>query len=202
MKGRIESIGILVFFGTFLLILAVATQPGRSAEYQTGTTTMNVTIRGYVSIGVSSCLTNGITFSTQDPDAAGINASCNTGGADGGTGYNLTVDTSSTVNINFSHASNRTNLTDGTNTFDIGNVTYNSNSTSNTGPILDNSTAASLSNGWGGMETCGTLGDGANCWAAYFLDIPTAQAPGVYLTGYCWCGRQQGTSEGNCGTCT
>lgn len=201
MMGKMGLTTALLFFGVLLVILAAVPYSGRSAEYQTGTTRMNVTIRGYVSIGVSGCLTNGITFSTQDPSTAGINATCNTGGP-GGTGFNLTVDPSSTVSINFSHAGNRTNLTDGTNTFNIGNVTYNSDSTSNTGAILSNSTATSLSNGWGGMETCGTLGNGANCWATYFLDIPGSQPPGVYMTGYCWCGRQQATDEVNCGTCT
>lgn len=203
MIGKMSLTGILlVFFGILLVVFGALPFGAESAEYQTGTTQMNVTIRGYVSIAVSACLTNGIGFATQDPSTAGNNATCNTGGPGSGTGFNLTVDTSSTVNINFSHAGNRTNLTDGTNTLNVGNVTYNSDSASNTGAILGNDTATSLSNSWSGMETCGTLGDGANCWAVYFLDIPVTTAPGVYKIGYCWCGRQQGTSEGNCGSCT
>lgn len=196
--------GLLGFFILFVIALLVFPYFGHSAEYQTGSTTMNVTIRGYVSISVSTCLTNGITFATQDPDTSDNNGTCNWGvGLNGGTGYNITVDQSSTVNINFTHATNRTNMTDGTNFLDIGNVTYNSNSTEDNSTLLitpGDSEAMSMS--WVEMETCGTLSDGVSCWSTYFLDVPITQPPGTYKIGYCWCGRQQGTGEGNCGTCT
>jgi len=202
MIGKISLIGILLFFGALLVVFSAFSYPGYSDIKQTGTTKMNVTVRGWVAISVSDCLTDGITFATQEQNTAGNNASCNNISANGGTAYNLTVDATSTVTINFTHASNRTNLTTGTNTLDIGNVTYNSNSTENNATaLLGNSTATSLSTSWVGMEECGTLGDGANCWETYFLDVPAGQAPGVYITGYCWCGRQQDTSDTNCGTC-
>lgn len=202
MMGKTGFLGTLLF-SVFLLAIITTSHYATSAEYQTGSTTMNVTIRGYVSIAASTCLTSGIAFSTQDPDTTDINATCNTGGAGGGTGFNLTVDASSTVDINFTHASNRSNLTDSTNIIEIANVTTNSNITANNGENLyDAGTSTTLSTAWQGMETCGTLGDGANCWTTYFLDIPASQPPGTYIVGYCWCGRQQGTAEGNCGTCT
>lgn len=204
MLGKISLTGILLAFSGILLVAFGAFPFGaESAEYATGSTTMNVTVRGYVSIAVSTCLSNGIGFATQDPNTNDNNATCNNVTANGGTGYNITVDQSSTVNINFTHASNRTNLTDGTNTLNIVNVTYNSNATANDGANLLNATSSEpLNTSWIGMETCGTLGDGANCWATYFLDVPASTPPGVYVTGYCWCGRQQATDEGNCGTCT
>ena len=204
MIGKMGSTGILLaLFGILLVAFSAFPFGAESAEYQTGTTKMNVTVRGYVSIAVSTCLTNGIGFATQDPNTNDNNASCNSIAANGGTSYNLTVDQSSTVNINFTHAGNRTNLTDGTNTLNIGNVTYNSNSTANNGTnLLNAGTSESLSTSWDGMEICGTLGGGANCWATYFLDVPATQPPGVYITGYCWCGRQVGSDIGNCGSCT
>jgi hypothetical protein len=203
MMGKMGLFGALAIISAVLLVLVAVPRSGYSANYQTGGTTMNVTVRGYVSVTASSCLTYGITFSTQDPNTNDNNASCNTGGPSSGSGLNLTVDPSSTVSINFTHATNRTNLTDGINTLNIGNVTSNSNSTANSGTnLLDAGTSTGLSMTWMEMETCGTLGTSSNCWSAYFLDVPAAQAPGVYKIGYCWCGRQQGTAEANCGTCT
>ena len=198
--GYIGLLGLLVVVCVLSVLL-----PGfvHSAEYQTGSTTMNVTVRGYVSITASPCIINGITFDTQDPNTNDNNASCNTAGPGGGTGYNLTVGTESTVNVNFTHSSNRTDLTDGSNSIGIGNVTTNSNSTANDGAnLLDASTSTPLSNSWTLMEDCENLGDGTNCWITYFLDVPAEQPPGTYIAGYCWCGRQTGTSESNCGTCT
>ncbi len=201
MMGKVGFLGTLLFLA-LLLAIVTSSHYATSVEYQTGSTTMNVTIRGYVSIGVSDCLTTGITFATQDPNTNDNNASCNTGGPDSGTGFNLTVDQSSTVSINFTYSSNRTNLTDGTYIINIANVTTHSNSTANNGTnLLDAGTSTTFNTSWQGMETCGTLGDGANCWITYFLDIPAGQPPGTYIVGYCWCGRQQATDEVNCGTC-
>lgn len=204
MMGKMALSGLLVFFAVIATGLIMNTYIGHSAEYQTGSTTMNVTIRGYVSISASSCITNGISFSTQDPDTTNNNGTCNNITANGGTGYNLTVDASSTVNINFTHATNRTNLTDGSNVIMIdSNLTYNSNNTENkASQLMSPALSEALTNGWKAMGNCTNLGDSENCWITYFLDIPTNQAPGNYWTGYCWCGRQTGTSESNCGTCT
>lgn len=204
MIGKSHMIGILAIFAATFTIFSLFAYIGYSAEYQTGSTTMNVTIRGYVSISVSNCLTNGISFATKDPNTNNNNATCNNITTNGGTGYNLTVDPSSTVSINFTHATNRTNLTDGVNTISIdANLTYHSNSTANNASNLkDAATSTALSNSWKAMENCTSLTDSDNCWSTYFLDIPLNQAPGNYWTGYCWCGRQTGTAEGNCGTCT
>jgi hypothetical protein len=202
MRVGIGALGIFIVFGLFALTLSVFTPLGDSADYATGSTTMNVTVRGWVSILISNCLTNGITFATQDQSSNGNNASCNNNAANGGSTFNLTVDASSTVSINFSHASNRTNLTTESYYIGIGNVTYHANSTANNGTnIFSNGTAISLTNGWSGMETCESSSINSNCWATYFLSVPAGQQPGVYVTGYCWCGRQEGTSESNCGTC-
>jgi len=202
MIGKIGLLGTLVFLGTILVVFFGVSYNALSAEYQTGTTTMDVTVRGYVSISVSTNITSGITFSTQDPGTTDNNAS-NNNFWNPGTGYNLTVDASSTVNINFTHASNRTNLTTGTYYLGIGNVTYNSNSTARGGiNLADASGSEALSTSWDDLETCDNLADDGNCWLAYFLDVPAAQEPGSYEAGYCWCGRQQGTAEANCGSCT
>jgi hypothetical protein len=202
MMGKIGLLGTLVFLGTILVIFFGVSYNALSAEYQTGTTTMDVTVRGYVSISVSTNITAGITFSTQDPNTDDNNAS-NNNFWNPGTGYNLTVDSSSTVNINFTHASNRSNLTTGTYTIDIGNVTYNSNSTARDGSNLyDAGTSEAMSTSWIGMETCGDLGDNGNCWATYFLDVPDQQEPGAYEAGYCWCGRQTTADISVCGSCT
>jgi hypothetical protein len=205
MMGKIGLLGTLVFLGALLVVFSAFSSPGSSDIQQTGTTKMNVTIRGYVSIAASTCVTGGITFNQTDPGTTGNNATCNWGqGDNGGSGFNLTVDPSSTVNINFTHATNRTNLTDGTNFIMIlNNVTTHSNITEDNGTnLLNNDTATSLSNSWLEQETCDSLGDGANCWSTYFLDVGLEQPPGTYETGYCWCGRQIATDINTCGTCT
>ncbi len=203
MRGKIGLFGVLALFGLVIVIFGMFSYIGHSAEYQTGSTTMSVTVRGYVSILVSQNITSGISFDTQDPNTNDNNATGNDDGPGGGTGYNLTVGTESTVNVNFTHAANRTNLTTGSSYLGIGNVTTNSNSTANDGAnLMDPSGSTSLSNSWKAMEDCENLGDGANCWITYFLDVPVNQPPGNYNAGYCWCGRQTGTSESNCGTCT
>ena len=204
MMGKIATSGILIFCAIMAMGLIANTYTGYSAEYQTGSTTMNVTIRGYVSISASSCLTNGISFSTQDPNTNNNNGTCNSITANSGTGYNISVDGSSTVNINFTHASNRTNLTDGSNDILIdSNLTYNSNNTENNASQLrDPVLSEALKLAWKEMGNCTNLAVNDNCWATYFLDIPSGQSPGNYYTGYCWCGRQVGTTETNCGTCT
>ncbi|UCC91366.1 MAG: hypothetical protein JSV39_03570, partial [Candidatus Aenigmatarchaeota archaeon] len=132
------------------------------------------------------------------------NASCNNISASGGSSYNLTRDASSTVTINFTHASNRSNLTTGTYYLDIGNVTSNSNSTEdNASNLYDEGASVSLSTAWAGLEDCGGIGaSNPDCWIVYYLDVPGTQDPGGYYTGYCWCGRQDTTPEGDCGTCT
>ena len=198
------GLGALVFFGALVVVFFGISYSGYSDQSQTGATTMNVTVRGYVAITASTCITSGITFNMTDPGTDGNNATCNSGyWGVGGTGYNITVDSSSTVNINFTHASNRTDLTTGTDTIDIGNVTSHSSSTaSNSAGIWDNSTATSLSNSWLGLENCGNIPNtGGNCWITYFINIPADQTPGDYKAGYCWCGRQQGQSQSLCGTC-
>lgn len=204
MMGKIGLLGTLVFLGVLLVLFSAVTHTADSATFETGSTTMNVTVRGWVGINISNCITSGITFLSQDQSTSDNNASCNNITANGGSSYNLTRDSSSTVDINFSHTSNRSNLTTGTYTLDIGNVTYNANSTENNATNLyDTGSSEVLLIAWVGMETCGNVDENnPDCWAMYYLDVPAAQEPGNYYTGYCWCGRQQGTAEANCGSCT
>jgi len=210
MMGKIGLLGALVFLGALLVVFFGVSYSGYSAEQETGTTTLNVTIRGWVSISATTCITNGISFNESDQGTDGNNATCNSGyWLYSGTGYNITINSESTVNINFTHASNRSNLTTGTYNIDIGNVTYNSNSTNSTGAptgndLWDNSTATALSTSWIQMEDCDNNDktNKPNCWVTYFLNVPSGQEPGDYETGYCWCGRQTTKAESLCGTCT
>ena len=201
MMGKISFWGTLVVLGILVAISFTTVPSADSATYETGTTTMNVTIRGWVGINVSNCVTVGVTFLSQEQATNDNNASCNNITANGGTSYNLTRDASSTVDINFSHASNRSNLTTGTYEIDIGNVTYNSNYTANNATDLyDTASSDPLLITWVGLEDCSSINaTDPDCWMMYYLDVPGAQEPGSYETGYCWCGSQSGTS---CGTCT
>lgn len=204
MMGKIGLLGTLVFLGILLVVFSAVTHTADSATYESGNTTMNVTVRGWVGINVSDCITAGITFQSQDQNTNDNNASCNNISSNGGTSYNLTRDASSTVDINFSHASNHTSLTTGSHDILIGNVTYNSDYAENNATgLYDAGTSSPLSTSWIGMENCGGINaTDPNCWIMYYLDVPGNQQPGTYVAGYCWCGRQVGSPEGDCGSCT
>jgi hypothetical protein len=209
MIGKTGIFWTAAFLVAILAMFMLAPNLVYSAQQQTGGTKMNVTIRGAVSISISPCLTTGIQFKSTDPGDTDVNASCNniTVNLTGGTAYNLTVDATSTVNVNFTHASNRTNLTTGTYYLAIANVTYNSNSTANFNEteLHDPDDSDPMEDGdggnWGPLEDCDNLGDNKNCWITYYIDIPSYQPPGNYFTGYCWCGRDVNGAETLCGEC-
>ena len=204
MLGKVSILGSVLFVMFLLSAFVFVSETISSAEYNVSSTTMNVTIRGFVAISASTCVTNGITFSTIDPETWGNNASCNNASANGGTAYNLTVDPSSNTNVNFTQATNGS-LIAGAYSIGVGNITYNSNSSANNGTNLpSNTTATALqATNFDPLEDCGTVSSGGNCYITYFLDVPdSTQEPGNYETKYCWCGRQTGQSDALCGTCT
>lgn len=202
--ARVRVSGPVLIVAILAVMLIFVSGNTKSEMYQISSTKMNVTVRGYVAITASTCLTGGITFSTIDPGSYGNNATCNINGSGTGTGYNITVDLSSNTNVNFTQATNGSLLSS---SYEIGagNITYNSNLTGNAeANLLSNATATSLqATSFAAMEECDNVNEGSTCHVAYFLNVPDSnQPPGNYETKYCWCGRQINQAVALCGTCT
>jgi len=154
----------------------------------------------WISISISPSLSSGILFGTVSPNTNDNNATNNTNGPGGGTAYNITIDTSTTVNVDLYHDANG-NMISGSSSIGIGNVTHQANTTSNTGNNLIPSSSVALSTTYSiiGSNVCQNLGININCWIAYWLDVPSAQLPGDYNTTYEYCTVQTGQGYGQCG---
>ena len=159
-------------------------------------TTTGVT---FISISLSTALINGIMFGTINPSTNDNPALNNTNGPGGGTAYNITIDSSTTVNVDlYNDASG--NLVSGSYIIGIGNVTNQANTTSNTGNNLVAAGSIALSTIYSIIGSiCQNLVANSNCWISYWLDSPTAQPPGSYTTTYKYCAVQNGTSSSQCG---
>jgi hypothetical protein len=162
------------------------------------TYTTNGTV--FISISVSQALLDGITFGTINPNTNDNPAINNTNGVEGGTAYNITIDSSTTVNVDlYNDASG--NLVSGSYIIAIGNVTHKSNITSNTGDNLVATDSIALSTTYSiiGNNVCQSLAANSNCWIRYWLDSPTAQPPGNYTTTYKYCAVENGAGYSQCG---
>ncbi len=153
----------------------------------------------FISISISPALMNGIMFGTINPGTNDNPAINNTNGAGGGTAYNITIDSSTTVNVDlYNDASG--NLVSGSYIIGIGNVTHQANTTSNTGDNLVAAGSIALSITYSIIGSiCQNLLANSNCWISYWLDSPTVQPPGSYTTTYKYCAVQNGTDYGQCG---
>jgi hypothetical protein len=153
----------------------------------------------FISISISSALQSGIMFGTINPDTNDNPALNNSNGPGGGTAYNITIDASTTVNVDLYHDAT-VNLVSGSYIIGIGNVTHQANTTSNTGNNLVAAGSTALSTTYSIIGSiCQNLLANSNCWISYWLDSPTAQPPESYTTTYKYCAVQNGTSYGQCG---
>lgn len=187
------SVGFVAL--TFLLLAVPALF---AAQTQESTTEMNASVNEYVSITASANLTAGIVFPKSNPGIINVEASGNNGTSN--TKLNIQVDSSTNDNIAFKDKASA-DLTSGGDTIVIGNVTNDVNTTIDGSNMNDGETTASkLATTYGPIgddtnDPCGAVSPGSYCYMEYFLDIPTAQAPGDYTTTYYYCGE---TSTGTC----
>jgi hypothetical protein len=158
------------------IVLAITGQ-----EYAVGTTPLNVTVVQYVSITPSAGIIRGILFGTVYANSYGNPAENDTTGPGGGTEYYLTVDSSTTSNINFFDRT-PTDLPSGL-------VDYNrANRTSATGPWTANYTIGIEWKNIAGTE-CSNIPPGGSCYIQYFLNVSFGVISGVYNTTYYYCGN-------------
>jgi hypothetical protein len=177
----------LVCISILLALLPVAIVLADSItgqEYAVGTTPLNVTVVQYVSITPSAGIIRGILFGTVYANSYGNPAENDTTGPGGGTEYNLTVDPSTTSNINFfDKTPTDLSCTGGTCT-DFNRASR----TSATGPWTANYTIGIEWKNIAGTE-CSNIPPGGSCYIQYFLNVSSGVISGVYNTTYYYCGN-------------
>lgn len=180
------------------------------ATYQYGSTTMNATVGAWVSITPSAAITGGISFGNINPGTSNNTALNDVTGPPGAncTGYNITIDTSSNVNVDlFNDAAG--DLTAGGGTIGITNVTLEANQTqcgrnvnmtvTSGGSVQLNTTYLIMGNASITAGPCKAVAPGNKCHIAYWLNVPSSQITGDYATTYKYCGVQETIGSGSCG---
>ncbi len=180
-----------------------------SAQNVTDYMTFTVGTAEFVSINVSDAINWGIRFGEIEQNTNDNAALNDTNGPDGGTAYNITIDTSSTVNVDLYHDTSD-DLKFGGNTILIANVSHAANNTTNTGANLflyqnpDDLDSIALSKTYAiiGNNTtvfgCQDMAPGSNCWITYWLDVALGITAGNYNTTYEYCGVKIGIGSGQC----
>jgi len=180
------------------------------ATYQYGSTTMNATVGAWVSITPAATITAGISFGGINPGTSNNTAINDTTGPPGAncTGYNITIDTSSNVNVDLLNDAAGDLTSDG-NTIRINNVTLEANQTqcgrnvnmtvTSGGSVQLNTTYLIMGNNSNTTGPCKAVAPGSNCHIAYWLNVPSSQITGTYTTTYKYCGVQENTASGSCG---
>ncbi len=180
------------------------------AAYQKGTTFMNATIGAWVAITPSSSITSGILFGGINPGTNNNTAVNDTTGPSGVgcTDYNITIDTSSNVDVDlFNDATG--DLTTAGGTIGIKNVTIEANQTdcgnnvnvtvTTDGTIPLNTTYLIMGSNTNTTGPCKSVESGKNCYIAYWLDVPASQITGAYTTTYQYCGVEENGASTTCG---
>lgn len=157
----------------------------------TGTTVSNVTIQKYLSIAMSTNLSQGIMFGTiTNLPALYTNASHNNDSADGtgNTTMYVNVSTDSNTPVDFCIKANAS-LSDGGDTLVIGNETYSNSTVINgTYPLATQNLSLSTSYAVTGKNIA--VG-GANYYR-FWLNVPVSQPSGTYINQLTFEGIQTG----------
>ncbi len=190
-----ESVLLVFFVALFIisvsmLVLANSQITGHATAVGT---TSNVTISSFVSIDLSTNLTQGIMFGTlTTTNVANQNASQNYGGTASASTYFVNVSLDSSVNVDICLKANQSLTSAGGDLLGIGNETWTNSSTSNiASPALAgerpmNTTAA---------ETGVNIGKGNSNYYRFWLDVPSGQKAGTYSNNITFEGV--GTDVGN-----
>jgi hypothetical protein len=180
MAGK-ENVLIAVFLAVFLFsLIMINFQHSQITGFATtGTTISNVTISYYLSISMSTNLTNGILFgSVSSLPATDINATHNYDDGGSASSMFLNVSTDSNVNVDFCIKAN-TDLTDSANgnIIGLGNETYNNATTTNASlPFPSTQTLLTTSYAKAGQNVT----KGSFIYYRAWLDIPASQPAGDY----------------------
>lgn len=178
MKKENKMLGFFVMLFLFSFFM-LGIQNSRMTGFVTsGTTTSNVTITSYLSISMSSNLSDGVLYgSVSSLPATNINASHNYDSTSSGSSMYITVSADSNTNVDFCIKANDDLKDVGADVLGLGNETYaNSTTTDLTSPSLASKVALTT-----GYVKAGTnVAKSSSNYYRFWLDIPASQAPGTY----------------------
>jgi hypothetical protein len=185
-NGNVKIGRNVLILSTILLFLitAVSVFGITGNDYASGTTNLNTTVVQFVSLSPSTGLTQGIMFDTVYVNTAGNPARNNSAETNGGTQYNISVDSSTNGDINFWNKIAAMTCTGGN--------CYVNSSSSQTNETYDWSANVTVNTNIGRMgnsTSCANVAAGGNCWARYWLDVSTGVTSGNYTTTYTYCGN-------------
>ena len=190
-KGLILIVSVAILIGILLFAGTEESRKGLTGAATTQTTSSDATIQAYFAIALSNNLSAGISFgSIAALPAVDINASVNYNGSfNNNTGYSVDVSSDSNVNVDLCLKADKIFNTSGDDYIGLGNWTYSQNTTNNfTIPALNVAVQIRLnySNG-----TTGVSPSNSNYYR-FWLDVPGAQAAGIYNNTVTFKGLQTG----------
>lgn len=219
MVGRVsrDKILVVIFIGYLMFVGSLfAAQQAQSAKSSSTSVVLNATVSATVAITASTAITEeGISFGSPAVNTDNNNGTGNTNGFSegsnnvGNTTYNISIDSTTDVNVNISHRLNES-LTKGSDVITAGNITTKHNSTNANESIWVNGTGeVTMSSDEfvnltiDSTTDCAGLAANAECHIAFFLDVPSGTVTGDYVANYCFCAFQDndGTAYAAC-TCS
>jgi len=189
-KGKWYLVLMLGIIAMGLMSIAVVVS---QEEYATGSTTLNVTVKQYIAISVSQALQDGIRFGVVYANTNGNPALNNTSGPNGGTEYNITIDSSTSSDVNIFDAISAQLCTNC-------DVKHSTNITQADGDVWTTNTSITVTD-YDALGNCNNLSPGSNCWIRYYLDVGSNVQSGDYQVTYCWCVNST-VGQATCGTCS
>lgn len=187
--------GALLLLGAVMLLIEnIKIQEIRITGYGIEESTVsNVTIEKYLSIDLSSNLSEGILFGGINPDSPDNNASHNYDGPGSNSSMYVNVSADSNTAVDFCIKSNDDLTTSGSEIIGIGNETYADNvtTTNATSPFLENEV---LLNKTDYIEAGTNISEGSQSYFRFWLDVPAGQASGDYNNTISFKGIETGTS--------
>lgn len=154
----------------------------------------------WIEIAPSNALEAGVDFGEMSPGSQDVDAGDNNPG--GNTGYNITIDPATNVDVDLYHFTDGGGLTSGDDFMSAEHVVHQANVTDPDGSnlVVDgaiefNVTDYSLI----GDGVCSDLVAGDDCWLRYWLNVPEAQPTGDYNTTYHYCATESGSGSDVCG---
>lgn len=187
---------LLVFFiSVFLIsIFMIIAEDLQITGYDTsGTTVSNVTITSYLSITMSTNLSEGVLFgSVAALPARNVSATHNYDGGTSASTMLINVSTDSNTPVDFCLKANANMMTSGGDFITLANETYSNSTLSNDALIPALANNVSLTTSY--VKAGAGVGLGNSSYYRFWLSIPVAQATGTYNNTILFEGKAAGTA--------
>ena len=184
---------LLLFAAIMLLIQNIRIPETKITGYATEESTVsNVTIQKYLSIDLSTNLSEGILFGSINPDSTNANATHNYDGTSSGSSMYVNVSDDSNTAVDFCIKSNDDLKTSGADIIGIANETYADNVTTTDAdnPSLSNEVSLNKTDY---IEAGTNISIGNQSYFRFWLDVPSGQASGDYNNTITFKGIETGT---------